>query len=87
MRVADALGGGSRHLAASAQPPRPAPAIHRPGRYRTAFARPGAAIGAQDETLGPARLWILPNPSGLNAQWTLLRITEAFRELYEAVGD
>lgn len=55
--------------------------------YRTAFARPRAAIGPQDEALGPARLWILPNPSGLNAQWTLPRLTEAFRELYEAAGD
>jgi TDG/mug DNA glycosylase family protein len=49
--------------------------------YRTAFARPRAAIGRQDETIGPARLWILPNPSGLNASWTIARITEAFREL------
>ena len=38
--------------------------------YRTAFARPRAAIGPQPGTLGGARLWILPNPSGLNASWT-----------------
>jgi double-stranded uracil-DNA glycosylase len=55
--------------------------------YRTAFGRPRAAIGPQPESLGPARLWILPNPSGLNASWTLPRMTEAFRELREAVGD
>jgi double-stranded uracil-DNA glycosylase len=55
--------------------------------YRAAFGRPRAAIGPQVERLGPARLWILPNPSGLNASWTLLRITEAFRELREAVGE
>ena len=35
--------------------------------YRTAFGRPRAAIGPQPGTLGGARLWILPNPSGLNA--------------------
>ena len=52
--------------------------------YRTAFARPRAAIGPQQELLGPARLWILPNPSGLNAQWTVPRITGAFGELREA---
>jgi double-stranded uracil-DNA glycosylase len=55
--------------------------------YRIAFGRPRAAIGLRDETLGPARLWILPNPSGLNALWTVPRLTEAFRELKVAVGD
>jgi TDG/mug DNA glycosylase family protein len=49
--------------------------------YRTAFGRPRAAIGPQPDTLGGARLWILPNPSGLNASWTLPRIAEAFCEL------
>jgi len=52
--------------------------------YRTAFARPRAAIGPQAETLGAAQLWILPNPSGLNASWTLPRIAATFRELREA---
>jgi len=55
--------------------------------YRTAFGRPKAAIGPQTEHLGNARLWILPNPSGLNASWTLPRLTQAFAELREAVGD
>jgi TDG/mug DNA glycosylase family protein len=53
--------------------------------YRTAFGRPRAAIGAQDERLGRARLWILPNPSGLNAHWQLADLAEAFRRLREAV--
>jgi TDG/mug DNA glycosylase family protein len=52
--------------------------------YRTAFARPRAAIGPQEELLGTARRWILPNPSGLNAHWTLPSLTLAFRELREA---
>ena len=55
--------------------------------YRTAFARPKARLGPQPEPLGAARLWILPNPSGLNASWTLPRLTEAFRELREAVAE
>jgi double-stranded uracil-DNA glycosylase len=55
--------------------------------YRTAFARPRARLGPQPEPLGAARLWILPNPSGLNASWTLPRLTEAFRELREAVAE
>jgi double-stranded uracil-DNA glycosylase len=55
--------------------------------YRTAFARPKALIGPQPDPLGTARLWILPNPSGLNASWTLPRLTEAFRALRAAAGD
>jgi TDG/mug DNA glycosylase family protein len=55
--------------------------------YRIAFARPKAIIGPQDALLGPARLWILPNPSGLNASWLLPRLAEAFRELKAAVDD
>jgi double-stranded uracil-DNA glycosylase len=55
--------------------------------YRKAFGRPKARIGPQQETLAQARLWVLPNPSGLNAGWTLPRITEAFRELREAARE
>jgi double-stranded uracil-DNA glycosylase len=55
--------------------------------YRTAFGRPRAVVGPQTELLGVARLWILPNPSGLNAHWTAPRIAEAFGELRAAVGD
>jgi TDG/mug DNA glycosylase family protein len=52
--------------------------------YRTAFARPKAAIGPQPDPLAAARLWILPNPSGLNASWQPPRLAEAFMELREA---
>jgi double-stranded uracil-DNA glycosylase len=55
--------------------------------YRTAFARPRALLGPQPEPLGTARLWILPNPSGLNASWTLPRLTQAFRDLRESVDE
>ncbi len=54
--------------------------------YRTAFARPRAATGPQPDLLGAVPVWVLPNPSGLNASWTLPRITAAFRELREATG-
>nr|WP_202420868.1 mismatch-specific DNA-glycosylase [Actinomadura rayongensis] len=47
--------------------------------YRTAFGRPRAKIGPQEERIGNARLWILPNPSGLNAGWTLEPSPRAFR--------
>jgi TDG/mug DNA glycosylase family protein len=49
--------------------------------YRTAFGRPGATTGRQEQTLGGTGLWVLPNPSGLNAFWTTPRLVEAFRDL------
>jgi TDG/mug DNA glycosylase family protein len=52
--------------------------------YRTAFDRPGAATGRQEQTLGGAGLWVLPNPSGLNAHYAAPRLADAFRELREA---
>jgi double-stranded uracil-DNA glycosylase len=55
--------------------------------YRTAFALPKAVIGPQPEPLGAARLWILPNPSCLNASWPAPRIAEAFRALKAAVDN
>ncbi|WP_432923915.1 G/U mismatch-specific DNA glycosylase [Microbispora sp. CA-135349] len=39
--------------------------------YRVAFARPATRIGPQKETVGGTALWVLPNPSGLNAHWRL----------------
>jgi TDG/mug DNA glycosylase family protein len=54
--------------------------------YRTAFGRPRAAIGPQPDTLGGARLWILPNPSGLNAHTTGPKLAELMREMREATG-
>jgi TDG/mug DNA glycosylase family protein len=53
--------------------------------YRTAFARPRAAIGEQAERIGEAGLWVLPNPSGLNAGWSLDRIAGEFGRLRAAV--
>ena len=53
--------------------------------FRTAFERPKALIGPQQEPLGPARLWVLPNPSGRTAAYQLPALVGAFRELREAV--
>jgi TDG/mug DNA glycosylase family protein len=49
--------------------------------YRTAFGGPDAQVGPQDTVLGATRIWVLPNPSGLNALWTTPKLIEAFREL------
>jgi double-stranded uracil-DNA glycosylase len=79
--------GGVRLLALIAAFRPSAVAVAGVTAYRTAFRRKHATIGPQEERLGPARLWILPNPSGLNASWTLPRIAAAFAELSAAVGD
>jgi TDG/mug DNA glycosylase family protein len=55
------------------------------GAYRTAFARPKAVVGEQPERLGATRVWVLPNPSGLNASWPTPRLVEAFTELRSVV--
>ena len=55
------------------------------GAYRTAFSRPDARIGLQAELLGSARLWVLPNPSGLNGHYQLPQLAKLFGELREAV--
>ncbi|GIH90707.1 G/U mismatch-specific DNA glycosylase [Planobispora siamensis] len=54
--------------------------------YRTAFGRPKAAIGPQAEEIGGAAVWVLPNPSGLNAHWSLERIAGEMRRLRESLG-
>ncbi len=54
--------------------------------YRAAFGRPDAAVGPQDGAIGETRVWVLPNPSGLNASWTAPRLAEAFGQLQEAAG-
>ncbi|SEG36592.1 TDG/mug DNA glycosylase family protein [Nonomuraea solani] len=49
--------------------------------YRTAFERPKARIGPREERVGGARVWVLPNPSGLNAHWTLATIAAELSRL------
>ncbi|WP_436319771.1 G/U mismatch-specific DNA glycosylase [Streptomyces syringium] len=52
--------------------------------YRIAFDDKRAVIGPQERTIGPTRIWVLPNPSGLNASWTLPRMTEEYERLRAA---
>ena len=49
--------------------------------YRTAFRRPKAVIGPQPETLEGAALWVLPNPSGLNAHYQQPALTAEYAKL------
>jgi double-stranded uracil-DNA glycosylase len=77
---------GGRGLAAKVLRYRPRVlAILGIGAYRSAFGRPKATLGLQEETIGETRLWILPNPSGLNANYQAADLARLFRELREWV--
>ncbi|WP_407653588.1 G/U mismatch-specific DNA glycosylase [Actinoplanes oblitus] len=52
--------------------------------YRTAFARPRARIGPQPDEVGGVPVWVLPNPSGLNAHFQLPDLIREFTALREA---
>lgn len=54
------------------------------GAYRTGFERPRAGLGPQPEPLGAARLWVLPNPSGLNAHYQRADLARLFAEMRSA---
>jgi TDG/mug DNA glycosylase family protein len=54
--------------------------------YRVAFHRPRAVVGEQPELLSGARLWLLPNPSGLQARYGLPDMVVMFAALREAAG-
>ncbi len=55
------------------------------GAYRSAFTSPRAGVGEQPQRIGATRVWVLPNPSGLNAHYTLPRLVEEFALLREKV--
>jgi double-stranded uracil-DNA glycosylase len=76
------LRAGARHLAAKVAELRPRwLAVVGVTAFRVAFARPRAAVGPQPDRIGATRVWVLPNPSGLNASWPAPRLEAAFREL------
>ncbi len=52
--------------------------------YRAAFDRPRAAVGLQQETISDTGLWVLPNPSGLNAHYRIHDLARLFGDLREA---
>jgi double-stranded uracil-DNA glycosylase len=54
--------------------------------YRTAFGEARATFGPQAPTAGATRLWVLPNPSGLNAHWTAGSLAEEFGRLRDEAG-
>jgi len=53
------------------------------GAYRTAFNKPKAVVGRQENLMGATVLWVLPNPSGLNANYQATDLARLFRQLRE----
>ena len=54
--------------------------------YRQAFRRPKAVPGRQPESIAGTELWVLPNPSGLNAHETVASLAAAYAEAALAAG-
>lgn len=78
----DELHEGGRALLAKIERYRPANvAFLGISTYRVAFGVRDVAIGPQPDGIAGARVWVLPNPSGLNASWTLPRLAEAYAML------
>ncbi len=84
---ADELRAGARLLRAKVRRLRPRfLAILGIGAYRIAFGEREAAWGEAVQPLGATRVWVLPNPSGLNAAFQLPALVRAFAELRKAAG-
>lgn len=78
---------GGRLLSAKAEQHRPRfVAVVGVTAYRIAFGLPKATIGPQENPLAKSRVWVLPNPSGLNAHYQLPDLVREFARLRAAVG-
>lgn len=54
--------------------------------YRVAFDRPDAQVGRQQERIAESGVWVLPNPSGLNAHYPPVKLVPLFAELRAAIN-
>jgi TDG/mug DNA glycosylase family protein len=78
---------GGKHLAAKVRRLRPEwVAVVGITAYRTAFGEPKASLGRQEDVIDTTRVWVLPNPSGLNAHFQLPDLTAEFARLRRAAG-
>ena len=83
---AQELRAGGARLVASVERYRPrAAAVLGVSAYRIAFDKPRAVVGRQAGGFGGSELWVLPNPSGLNAHYQLPRLVELFQAFREAI--
>jgi len=80
----DELRAGARALVIKIERYRPARvAFLGVSTYRLAFGRPKATVGRQPESIADAEVWVLPNPSGLNAHYQLPQLAAAYSALRE----
>ena len=85
--TADELREGGRHLLDLVDRVRPrVVAMLGITAYRVAFDRPKAVVGHQPDGIGAAGLWVVPNPSGLNAHETVHSLAAAYAEPARAAG-
>lgn len=79
------LRAGGKQLKAKVRRYKPAfLAVLGVGAYRAAWERPKAVLGRQEETIGETIVWVLPNPSGLNAHYQAGALAQMFSELRAA---
>ena len=80
------LRAGGKRLVAKVRRYKPAfLAVLGLGAYRAAWEQPKAVIGRQDQTIAETVVWVLPNPSGLNAHYQARDLARVFGELRAAV--
>jgi double-stranded uracil-DNA glycosylase len=78
---------GQKQLLKKAQDYRPqVVAVLGVSAYRTAFNQPKATLGQQEEKIGDALVWVLPNPSGLNAHYQKNALKQIYQELRSFVN-
>lgn len=78
----DELRAGAQELESKVQAYRPRfLAVLGVGAYRSAFQRPKTVVGRQAGRMDEAVVWVLPNPSGLNAHYQLDDLADLFRQL------
>jgi TDG/mug DNA glycosylase family protein len=78
---------GGRRLVATVERTRPAVvAVAGVTAYRVAFGQRKAVVGRQPEPLAGSELWVVPNPSGLNAHDTVDSLAAAYGEAARAAG-
>ncbi len=82
------LTAGARHLARKVRRYKPAAAAFLGiSAYRVAFAKKDVRVGPQPDRLGGAAVWVLPNPSGLNAHYQLADLARLYGALRRATLD
>ena len=83
----DELRAGGQVLSAKIEQYRPAKvAFLGISTYRVAFGEPNARVGRQLRQIGVAEIWVLPNPSGLNAHYSASALAQAYASLRAASG-